>query len=355
MRPLGQAPHLLVKLTQRKIVRPAAAASRRPERSVDPTQDSVLLRAGDSSLTILPALGGKIASLRLAGREWLWTSDVTPWRVPDDGMRSDDASYVELADTGGYDECLPTVGPCTLPRDIREFGGLRLPDHGELWSQQPTLDIRQDGNEQQATVTWLGRRMPYRFERSAILTSGDRLTMRYGLTNLGQSPLPFLWSAHPLLPLTDRTRLHLPAGTRMRVDAVHGLPADAMLVDHRWPMLRSGDRELDLSRPAESTDGIACKVFLDLPPGRVVAGVEDDGARLDVTFDGGEVTHFGLWMNNRGWTPFANGRPYRNLAVEPCIGAPDSLTKALTEWKAAAWLPPRETREWTLAWSARRT
>jgi len=38
-------------------------------------------------------------------------------------------SYVETADSGGYDECFPTVGPCTLPSDVERYGGLALPDH----------------------------------------------------------------------------------------------------------------------------------------------------------------------------------------------------------------------------------
>lgn len=322
---------------------------------MDPTRNNILLRAGESSLKIFPALGGKIASLHLAGREWLWTSDVTPYRVPDETMRGDDASYVELADTGGYDECLPTVGACTLPEATPAFGGLRLPDHGELWSQQPSVDVSRGRQGEQVTLTWLGRRMPYRFERSATLAADGRLTMRYAMNNLGKAPLPFLWSAHPLLPLTDYTRLHLPLGARMRVDAVHGLPAATMLADHRWPVLRAGERDLDLAQPSATTDGTACKVFLDLPAGSVVAGIEEEGVRLDVTLDGGEVTHFGLWINNRGWTPFEHGRPYRNLGFEPCIGAPDSLANALGGWESAAWLAPGESRTWTLVWSAQRT
>ena len=44
----------------------------------------------------------------MAGREWLWTSDVIAHQTPIDG-----ASYVETADSGGYDECFPTVAACT--------------------------------------------------------------------------------------------------------------------------------------------------------------------------------------------------------------------------------------------------
>ena len=317
------------------------------------SHDSLVLRGGGSSAALVPALGGKIASLHLGGREWLWTSDVIAPRVPDEALRADDAaSYVEVADTGGYDECFPTVGACVVPGDVAGFGGLRLPDHGELWSQQPSVDVASAADGEQVTLTWTGRRMPYEFERTVRVDGDGRVVLRYAATNRGDAPLPFLWSAHPLLPLTARTRVHLPRGARLRVDAAHGLGAHEAGADHAWPAVRVDGAPVDVSHPAAVGDGYACKLFLDLPAGPVVAAVEEDDARLEVAMDGGEVTHFGLWLNNGGWTPFAGGRPYRNLAFEPCIGAPDSLADALGRWDAAAWLAPGETRRWTLAWRA---
>ena len=322
-------------------------------RIVNLLQDAVLLSAGDSTLTLIPALGGKIASLHLAGREWLWKSDVIPYRVPDDAMRADDASYVRSADTGGYDECFPTVGACILPPDVPQFGGLRLPDHGELWSQEPAVKVERDRNGDRATLTWTGRRMPYLFNREVRVEDTGRVTMAYQATNRGGAPLPFLWSAHPLLPLTEHTRLHLPRDARMRVDAAHSLDVE-IGSGHAWPVLMAGELQANMSRPATLDRSFACKLFLDLPAGPIVAALEEEDAKLEVAFDGSAVTHFGLWINNRGWTPFEGGRPYRNLGFEPCIGAPDSLAKALGEWDGAAWLAPGETREWTLTWSATR-
>ena len=315
------------------------------------TPETIVLRAGGSSLTLIPALGGKISSLELAGREWLWTSDVIPYRVPDEQSRADTTSYVKTADSGGYDECFPTVGPCEVPSGVPVFGGLRLPDHGELWSQQPVVAVGRDSDH--AALTWTSRRVACLFERAVHLDDDGRVTMRYMVTNSGSARVPFLWSAHPLLPLTDRTRVHLPRGARLRVDAAHGLDVTRR-ADTRWPSLAVAGAELDLSRPAAVRDSYACKVFLDLPAGPVRASLEEDDARLEVTIDGDEVTHFGLWINNRGWTPFEDRRPYRNLGFEPCIGAPDSLADALGDWGSAAWLAPGETRRWTLIWSATR-
>src|SRR5919107_4707120 len=95
-----------------------------------PSFGAAELHGGGSRVSIIPALGGKIASMELGGRQWLWTSEVIQHRIPVDG-----ASYVETADSGGYDECFPTVGACVLPSGVERFGGLSLPDHGELWAQ----------------------------------------------------------------------------------------------------------------------------------------------------------------------------------------------------------------------------
>ncbi|HEX7336364.1 MAG TPA: hypothetical protein VF252_04065, partial [Gemmatimonadales bacterium] len=61
---------------------------------------------------------------RLNGREWLWRSDQIPLAPARPG-----ASYVETADSGGWDECFPTVGPCPVPG--APPGTPPLPDHGE--------------------------------------------------------------------------------------------------------------------------------------------------------------------------------------------------------------------------------
>jgi galactose mutarotase-like enzyme len=324
--------------------------------------EPVTLAAHGSQVEIVPALGGKIASLRLDGREWLWTSDVLPWAAPDERLAADDAaSYVELADTGGYDECLPTVGACRLPPNTAGVGGLALPDHGELWTQYAPTE-RVDGRDQPELVTrWRGRRMAYTFSRAVAIEADGAVRMRYALESRATTPLPFLWSSHPLLPLAPDTRLELPIAARVRVWAQHGIDLGGERAEHRWPVLRvrdgDGERERDFTRPARDAASYACKLFLDLPRpanGVVRLAVEQDDARLEVEVDTREVPNLGLWLNHGGWSPFSERPGYRNLAFEPCIGAPDPLDAALGEWGGAAWLAPGETRQWTLRWRGRR-
>ncbi len=111
------------------------------------------LRGGGSRVMIVPSLGGKIAQMELGGRQWLWTSDVVRYALPDENE-----SYAETADTGGYDECFPTVMSCKVPTWVKGFGGIELPDHGELWSQTPAIDVRTSPDGQSATTAWIGRR-----------------------------------------------------------------------------------------------------------------------------------------------------------------------------------------------------
>jgi hypothetical protein len=305
------------------------------------------LHGGGTRVRIVPALGGKIASLEALGRQWLWVNDAAPQRDPVDG-----APYVETADTGGYDECFPTVSACHLPSGVRRFGGLSLPDHGELWAQRAEVAVETSAAGQRAVCTWEGRRLPYTFTRTVQVTDLGAVVIRYGLRNTGADPLPFIWSAHPLLPLTASTRLDLPIGARVRVWAHHGDALRGLASEFRWPHARLERRIADLSQPDSLGRHFACKLFLEMPPGSGVVAVEEGEVRLEVAFDERAVPNLGLWLNKRDWSPFARGKRHANLAFEPCIGAPDSLAEALGAWQSAHWLAPGETRAWTLTWRA---
>ncbi len=301
------------------------------------------LTGGSTRVVIVPSLGGKIAQIEMAGRQWLWRNDDIPFAEPVDG-----ASYADTADSGGYDECFPTVAPCHLPGHLKRYGGLALPDHGELWAQRVECTVETLDEGLRARIQWEGRRMAYRFQRDVLVTSDGAVTMRYEVANAGAEKLPFLWSAHPLFPLTPDTELELPAGSRLRVAGQHGIDLTLMGGDARWPKIRTPKGEADLSRPDGVAKRYACKVFLDVTAGR--AAIVERDARLDLEFDAREVPNFGVWINRKGWGP--RRRRYLNFAFEPCIGAPDSLSEAIGAWQSAHWLAPGETRRWSLRWIA---
>lgn len=321
----------------------------RPKKHFPPVEDFgfVELRGGDSRVVLVPALGGKITSLELCGRQWLWTSDVIPYARGIDGT-----SYVETADSGGADECFPTVGGCRVPGWVRAFGGIELPDHGELWSQEPKVEVRTASDGHRATFTWSGVRLPYRLERTVRVAPDGVVHVDYAVVNGGSDRLPWIWSSHPLFPMSPATRLILPEGARLRVYARHGIELGEVRSEHRWPCVRGGGKVHDFTVPFEVAKRYACKLFLDMPDGE--ATLREGDLELAVRFDPQEVTHFGVWLNKRGWTPFRREDPYLNLTFAPAIGAPDSLSDALGDWKSAEWLEPGLERRWSLVWSARR-
>ncbi len=295
-------------------------------------------------MVLIPELGGKIASLEIAGRQWLWTNAAIPYRTPVPA-----SSYVKTADSGGFDECFPTVGPCALPPAAETYAGVELQDHGELWSQRPTVELNTRSDGQEATMVWVGARMPYHFTRTVRVAASGVVSMDYAARNDGTDRLPFIWSSHPLLPLTESTRLLLPEGEPVRVFSSERIDIGGVGAEHRWPNLRTPREVLDVSRPLSLGKRFACKLFFDSVPG--IAAIEEGGARLEVRFDRAEVPDFGLWINAKGWSPSRRIRTYSNLAFEPCIGAPDTLSDALGGWRRAHWLEGGETRRWTLTWT----
>ena len=138
-----------------------------------------------------------------------------------------------------------------------------------------------------------------------------------------------------------------PAGA---ADAVEGEVAAALDGASHGQAMAVAEHTLDAWRPGALATSYACKLFVD--PARGEAAVLEDGARLEVRFELAEVPTVGLWLNHAGWTPFAGGVPYRNLGLEPCIGAPDTLDEALGAWSSAHWLAPGRTRTWSLEWTA---
>src|SRR5688500_5021707 len=113
---------------------------------------AIALHSDEVEVVVVPTLGMKISNLRRRrGREWLWRSDQIALALPSPG-----SSYVETADSGGWDECFPTVGPSPIPG---RPGADPLPDHGELWSAPWESAVY----EREGAVTITGRVQSARF------------------------------------------------------------------------------------------------------------------------------------------------------------------------------------------------
>jgi hypothetical protein len=88
--------------------------------------------------------------------------------------------------------------------------------------------------------------------------------------------------------------------------------------------------------------------------------IEEGAARLEMHVHGREIPSVGVSINrrtdagasaHRGIWPFGKKpRGGCTIAIEPCLGAPESLRAALGEWDDAHWLEPGGTARWGMTW-----
>jgi galactose mutarotase-like enzyme len=302
---------------------------------------AVRVHTGPLALSLLPELGGKISSLRDegTGREWLWRHPRLAYqRVPHG------SSYVALADTGGWDECFPSVTACEYPS--APWKGAAVQDHGELWSQTAALDIIEGVESVALRTRWRGVALPYSFTRTITLTANSaRLHVDYSVENLAEAPLNFVWCIHPLLAIEPDMELHLPGGARFNVGGQ--FPPGTLSRDHDIAYPFSAPGLSFPALPAPST-GAAIKLWSDpLPADEGWAALRARDGELRMTWDTALLPQVAAWMNFGAWAG-DGGAPYFNLGLEPCIGAQDSLAEAVTQRNLFAALPPRGSRAWWL-------
>lgn len=303
--------------------------------------NSVHINTGVVALTLIPALGGKVASLRdvRTGREWLWRHPRLAYkRVP--YM----SSYVALADTGGWDECFPSVAACDYPSV--PWQGIAIQDHGELWSQTAELTIDAPAERVTLRTRWFGLALPYTFTRAITLTTDSaRLHIDYAVENNAEAPLSFVWCIHPLLAIEPGMELHLPPAARFNVN---GTVPPGLLSQTRDVAYPFGLPGLELPVLPEVNAGRAIKIWSDpLGPGEGWAAVRAPNGELRMTWDVALLPQVAVWMNLGAWGA-DGGTPYYNLGLEPCLGAQDSLAEAVTERNLFATLPPYGSQSWWL-------
>lgn len=299
--------------------------------------EAVLIQGDDLEVTVIPALGGKISSIRWRGRELLARNPQKPFQAARYA-----APYADY-DASGFDECLPTIGPCLYPEE--PWKGAELPDHGEVWSLPWTCEEENGG----LSLRVQGIQIPYGFEKSIRLLQPGALHIRYALTNPTPFPVRYLWSAHPLFAPQPGMRIYLPEGVRVRVDWSKDGRLGDLLSEHDWPI---------------TTDSQGCPVDLSLILGRETARVDklyttrlsqgwcavhDPASKLYLAFlfSPEKVPYVGLSINLGGWPVDPSGRQpgYYNLGLEPCNGYPDRLDIAIERGDCPT-LAPRSRSEW---------
>jgi galactose mutarotase-like enzyme len=293
--------------------------------------ERVTLRGGELEVSVLPELGGKICALRLAGhpRNVLLEPPERPYR------RAFRGAPFEEFDTSGFDECFPTVAACASPDEP----GVTLPDHGELWSAPWSCEREGDALRMEAQLE--GR--PWRFVRRMSI-HGSTLRLEYEVISLVDRPMRYLWSAHPLLAVSPRSRIILPEEVRsVLVASSRGDRVGAPGAEVPWP--GEGTDRLDLVRgPAQDW---AEKLFTGgLTEGFCALHDAESDTTVSFRFDTRRTPYVGLWICQGGWPESRDSRHF-TVALEPCSGRPDALAEAAERGECAT-IAPRGSNRWTV-------
>ena len=282
---------------------------------------------GTLSVLALPSSGGKIQSIRYAGKEYLAQNPGSRFVMAEYGAPFTDGDF------SGFDDMFPTINACFYPGGI--WDGTPLPDHGEVW----TLPFKAEPVADSLHLSAYGVRLPYRFSKSITLY-GSRLTIDYRAENLSPFPLKHLWAAHPLFVLEEGTKLHLPFAQNI-INAHDGCKyLGEYGTIHPWPVSRDG-RDLRLLSPAERCYN---KYFVWNNLDRNESAIEyPGGVSIILSCDAEKVPYLGVWVDEMGYA----GGTMACVAPEPCTGALDSVILADAFGKAAT-LPPKGALSWQL-------
>ena len=308
-------------------------------RAVAAEIENVVIRAGECSLTVLPQLGAKIASLKIRGLELLQAplAPLAP-RTP--------STLFDLSDASGWDECIPSVAACVVQTPE---GTASIPDHGDLWRV-----VWQEVAATAGSVTLRGEAfsLPLALERSIALAetgTGWTVSLDYELTNTGSFPVPWSWAAHPLFAAEPGDQILLPASvTALRVEGSGGNRLGPRNSTVQWPiaMLANGTHS-DLSIALGPDSAVGDKLFtgpLPASDGWCTLLRPSAGIRLHIRFDPEATPYLGLWICHGGW-PDRPGPKQTCIALEPSTAPNDSL--AVTgPWSKT--LAPGDSFNWTM-------
>ena len=148
----------------------------------DPEAGRLVLKTDTFTLEVLPALGGKIASMRKNGIELL-QQPLAPY-----ALRTLTTAFEE-SDASGFDECLPTVSACEIDSPS---GRIAIPDHGEFWRLPCEVESQ---TQREVMLTTNGTVLPLRFERRLRIepdspaAGADTLRIDYRLKIWGRARL----------------------------------------------------------------------------------------------------------------------------------------------------------------------
>lgn len=293
----------------------------------------------------MPQLGGKICQIvdLGTGRDWLWKNPHIALRHPLPGM-----DYDRDLDSGGWDEILFSVKPCTL--DLPGGQALSIGDHGSA-VDRPWCSIETGVNAASEALCELlaeGQSPHFKLKRRIVLDAElPRLGFEYRLTNTGPIAWPWLWCAHPLFAIENDMHIELQEGQQIRLLQNN---ATDPAINQQWPKLVLGEgKNINLAGifEASTEPETFCQKLFVRSAKEVSLCTANGKERFSMMYDPGNLPWLGLWINKNAWSG-CGSKPYLNLGLEPATSPHDLLCDAVEQGHADV-LQPGESRDWSLS------
>jgi len=267
----------------------------------------------------IPDDGARIAVLRYDGHDLL-TGRPDLFRAPDRFY-----GEYETRPVFGYDDCFPTVDPCSLPGRESECR-----DHGELCWQKWNTELR--GNSLICTTDCL---LPAVKFRRRLTFDGSRLSWRFEVTPQQDEKAVFLHVMHALLPLENIVSMEIPECTKILNE-----------IDSRETSLKSS-KELGEYLLAFQPGSFEMLLLREIADGSVKLCFRN-GLKLEIRFDNHLFPTLGIWWNRGGYPH--GGQLRTECAFEPIPGTCSDLSKSYRDGVFLS-VTPGEKLCWDVTWS----
>ena len=263
---------------------------------------AVIVESDRLRATLLPDDGAKMASLidLATGKEFLATKESEAY-----GVLAYDGSYIH-SECSAFDDMFPTIDPYTPTHGV--YKGVTYPDHGE--SCRLPFEVRVEKDK--AILSTHSRLFPLRMTKTVSPAADGGISLRYDITNEGNTPFDFIWAGHIILKGEDGSRLLTPfdedTPTEM-IFATEGYAHDTLPKD-RLTGYRQGE-------------GAAYKFYYTEPLREGYFALSyTDGRILSFRFDREKLPYLGVWLNNGEF------QDLYSIAPEPCTAPFDAPDKA---------------------------
>jgi hypothetical protein len=240
----------------------------------------------------------------------------------------------------GYDDMLPTIDACYMA-DL-PWQGVRLPDHGEVWS----LDWNAQKLADSLSFSVHGVRLPYKLTRRISLPAANRLRLDYALENFAPFDMEYLWSSHPMLQPQPGARILLPPECKW---ATVGLSHSGRLGSYgshitwpHWTDAQGNTYDLSLIRSGKGDDAEAYYFTQPLSEGWCALELPSPACQLRLSFPTARVPFLGVVVGEG-----LRDDPRFYALLEPCSGPLATLDLA-RRYPPQSRVPARGKQEWYL-------